>query len=103
MTAAEPEFDRLAVRVQALAGEQRYPEAQRALEEYGGMLRAALESLSPGDPRVLQLAGEWLQLLEATRRRVLAGRSHAAARLAQLPRPRPFCEPMPRRSWELFG
>ena len=33
MTAAEPELHRLAVRIQALAGEQRYPEAQFELRD----------------------------------------------------------------------
>ena len=101
MTAAEREG--LAARVQTLAGEQRYAEAQQALEAYGRALQQALEGLSTGDPRVLEMAGEWRQLMETTRRQVLAGRAHAAARLASLSRLRPFGGPPPRRTWEFFG
>jgi hypothetical protein len=51
------------------------------------------------------LEDEWRRLLEETRRRVLAGRAHAAARLARLPKILPlYREPCsPRHTWEYSG
>ena len=105
MTAGPAAREALAGRLRARVGEGRYLEAQAALAEYCGALRTAAEGLPPGDPLLHALEQEWQRLLEETRREVLAGRAHAAARLARLPR---LCEPYggpppPRPTWQCFA
>ena len=97
------ELSEYATRLRRLVAEQRYEEARQALAEYGRALEQALGNLPPGDPRAFELAGEWRDLFEAAHRRVLAGRAHAAARLARLPHLRRFAAEFPRRTWELLG
>jgi hypothetical protein len=101
MTAAEAELQDLAARLRARVGEGRYGEAHRALEEYCQALRKIVAALPGGDPRRGRLQDDWLRLAEETRRRVLAGRAHAAAGLARLPK-RPLgygCGSRPRHTW----
>jgi hypothetical protein len=86
MTAAEVELQDLAARLRARVSEGRYGEAHRALEEYCRALRREVAGLPCADPRRGRLQDDWGRLLQETRRRVLAGRSHAAARLARLPK-----------------
>lgn len=62
----------------------RYREAERALADYCAALMQAAAGLAPGDPGLGVLEAEWRGLAEETRRRVLAGRAHAASRLAKL-------------------
>jgi hypothetical protein len=61
--------------------------------------------LPPADPGVRRLEAEWLCLREETRRHLLAGRAHVAARLGRLSQVRPlFGEPSPpRHTWEYTG
>jgi len=92
-----------AARLESLVAGQRFEEALPALEEYGRAVVQALAGLRPGDPRAAELAAEWRRRMEATRRRALAARSHAAARLARLPSLGGFSAPAPRRTWEIFG
>ena len=97
------ELTEYATRLRRLVGEQRYEEARQALADYGSALERALGNLPPGDPRAFELARDWRELFEAAHRRVLAGRAHAAARLARLPHLRGFAAELPRRTWELLG
>jgi hypothetical protein len=105
MTAAERELDILAGRLRARISERRYAEAQRALRQYCGVLRNSVARLPPGDPGVRRLGAEWQSLRDETRRRLLTGRAHAAARLARLRQVRPlYREPSPpRHTWEYTG
>jgi hypothetical protein len=106
------ELEEVASRLQVLVAQRRYPEAQDALAEYCRALRLAAAALPPGDPRLGRLETGWRRLAEETRRRVLTGRAHAAARLERLtqltqltqaPRPSQFYgvrhEPRPTREW----
>ena len=70
--------------IEDLVVEGRYAEAQRVFEAYCRMLEQILHALPAGDPRIRQMEDEWNRLLDNTRRRVLAGRTHAAMRLALL-------------------
>jgi hypothetical protein len=92
-----------AAHLRKLVAQQRYAEARQVLADYGRLLEAALRKLPPGDPRVFELAREWRDLSEAVRRQVLAGRAHAAARLARLPHRRGLRAGLTRQTWELFG
>jgi hypothetical protein len=105
MKAGETEVEVLAGRLRARVAEGRYREAQCALQEYCRALRNTVASLPPGDPALRRLEDEWQRLRDETRRRVLSGRAHAAARLARLPRlPRLYREPsLPRHTWEVSG
>jgi len=104
MSAAGSPFELLATRLRARVAEGRYRQAQAALEEYCGMLRESLAGLSPADPQRRLLAAEWEELAEQTRRRVLAGKAHAAARLARLHRPAGLYhnQPPAHHRWNLF-
>ena len=82
MTAGEAELESLAARLRAHVSGRRYREAQDALDAYCRMLGQTAAGLPRGDRRRLQDA--WRRLAEETRRRVLAGRAHAGARLAKL-------------------
>jgi hypothetical protein len=84
MKAQEAELEILAGRVRARVAEGRYPEAQGALREYCQALRKTVAGVPRGDPGLRRLENEWRRLAEETRRRVLAGRAHAGARLAKL-------------------
>ena len=99
------ELTEYATRLRRLVGEQRYDEARQALADYGRALEQTLGRAPPGDPHVLQMAGEWRQLMENARRRVLAGRAHLAARLARLPPLRSYynSQSPPPHTWELMG
>jgi hypothetical protein len=99
------ELEALAGRLRARVAERRYPEARSALQDYCQALRKTAAGLPPGDPRLCRLEEDWRRLLEETRRRVLAGRTHARARLARLPRvPGLYLEPCPaRHTWEFSG
>jgi hypothetical protein len=105
MKSGQAELEALAGLLRARVAEGRYREAQHAFQEYCRALRKAVASLPPGDPGLGRLKGEWQRLLEETRRRVLAGRAHAAARLARLPKLLPlYREPcLPRHTWEYSG
>jgi hypothetical protein len=94
-----------AERLRALVAEGRYGEAQDCFNEYCGDFKEILRGLPPGDPRLRQMESEWRRLLEQTRRRVVAGRAHAAARLARLARRhRPYAvTPRCAGNWELLG
>jgi hypothetical protein len=95
----------LAAALQRLAAEGRFEETRRCLEAYGQAVEKALLELPKGDARIRQLEGEWRQTIEVTRRRVLAGRAHAAARLARLPRWRgAYAETAtPRPTWQCLA
>jgi hypothetical protein len=84
MTAVEAELEALAGRLRARVADGRYREAQDALAEYCGALGKSAAGLAPRAPDRRRLQEQWLSLLEETRRRVLAGRAHAGARLALL-------------------
>lgn len=84
MKSGEGELEELAARLQARVAEGRYREAQKALREYCGALRAAATGLPRGDPELARLEDQWRRLERETRRRVLAGRAQAGARLARL-------------------
>ncbi len=103
MTTPAAELAALADRLGSLLAGQQYEAAREALEEYGRRLRAAVESLPAHDPRVPHMEREWRQLVESTRRQVLAGRAHAAARLVRLPDLRGFRTELPRRTRDLLG
>ena len=99
------ELSEHATRLRRLVAEQRYEEARPALADYGRALEQALGRAPPGDPGVLQMVREGRQLLENARRSALAGRAHAAARRARLPRLHRYYNskspPLP--TWELMG
>jgi hypothetical protein len=105
MKSGEAELDVLAGRLRARVGEGRYGEARCALAEYCQALRKTVAGLPRGDPGLRRLENDWRRLLEETRRRVLAKRAHAAARLARLPKVLPlYREPCPpRHTWEYSG
>ena len=105
MKAAPEELEALAGRLRSRVAEGRYREAQDALQEYCRALRITAAGLPSGDPGLRRLEDEWQRLQDETRRRVLAGRAHAGARLARRPRPLPlFSEPsLPRHTWEYSG
>jgi hypothetical protein len=105
MKSSETELGVLAGRLRARVAERQYGEAQGALQEYCRVLRKTAGGLPSGDPRLGRLEEDWQRLLEETRRRVLAQRAHAAARLARLPKVLPlYREPcLPRHTWEYSG
>jgi hypothetical protein len=105
MKANEADLEALAARLRARVGEGRYREAQSALADYCRALRKMVASLPPGDPGLRGLENDWQRLQDETRRRVLVGRAHAAARLARLPKIRLlYREPsLPRHTWECSG
>src|SRR5579862_207007 len=105
MTRTEMELETAAVRLRARVGAGRYAGARDALAEYGVAVREAVFGLAPEDPGRSRLLRESLKLLEDVRRRTLANRAHAAARLARLPRPpRGYCEQGPARpNWVCLG
>ena len=101
---AAAEREALAARLRARVAERSYAGAQQALWEYCQAIREAAHGLAPGDPALQRLAAEWAQIFEEVRRQVLAGRSHAAARLARLPRfPQPYGGQPPRQRWRYFA
>jgi hypothetical protein len=105
MNPGEAELEILAGRLQARVAEGRYPEAQSALREYCQTLRKTVAGLPRGDPGLRRLEDAWRRLAEETRRRVLAGRAHAGARLARLAQmpqhPRSYGDvPLSRCTWE---
>jgi|ERR1700690_1444052 hypothetical protein len=102
---AESELAGTADRLGALVAQGRYGEAQACFDEYCRDLKETVRCLPPGDPRLRQMQGEWHRLLDRTRRRVLAGRAHAAARLARLPQRRRLYSavPAPRQTWQILG
>jgi len=94
----------LAARLRARVAEGCYAEARQALGEYCQAVREAALGMAPGDPALGHLAAEWTETAEEIRRRVLAGRSHAAARLARIPRlPEPYGPCSPGRRWRCFA
>jgi hypothetical protein len=105
MNMTDPELAGKAERLRVLVAEGRYQDAQECFEDYCGTLKETLRRLPAGDPRRQKIDSEWRRLLEQTRRRVLAGQAHAAARLARLPRRRPLYNlaPVQRRTWDLLG
>jgi hypothetical protein len=106
MKASQAELEALAGRLRTQVAEGRYPVAQGALQEYCRALRKTVAGLPPGDPGLRCLEDEWQRLLDETRRRVLAGRAHACARLVRLPKPLPnyySASSLPRHTWECSG
>jgi hypothetical protein len=105
MKDSETELAALAQRLRARVAEGRYAEARGALQEYSEALRKAVAGLAPDDPGRSRLKDDWEGLREETRRRLLARRAHAEARLARLPKlPLPYrCGPEPRRTWQCLG
>jgi hypothetical protein len=61
--------------------------------------------LPSGDPTLRRLEDVWKQLHHETRRRLLSGRAHAAARLARLPKAhQPYNElHLKCHTWEISG
>jgi len=102
---AESELAGTVDRLEALVARGCYGEAQACFDAYCRDFKETLRRLPPGDPRLRQMEGEWRRLLDRTRRRVLAGRAHAAARLARLPHRRRIysAAPAPRRTWQILG
>ena len=95
----------LAGRVRSLVASGRYAEAQRCFAEYCRALAEAVAVLPPKDPRIGELEEEWRRVSSETRRRVLTGRAHVAARLARLARPPvSYGKPAdPLRTWQYFA
>jgi len=83
-----------------------YPEARTTLLDLRERLDEALRGLPAADPQAGQLLREAGALLAWARRTVLAGRAHAAIRLARL-RPLPAAYRAapagPRHSWKFEG
>ena len=71
-------------RMRNLVTEGEYAGAQQLLESYCRAFAEELKGRTPGDPAIRQLEREWRELVDDTRRRVLAGRAHTAVRLARL-------------------
>ena len=105
MSMAESELAGTADRFETLVAGGRYGEARACFDAYCRDLKETLRRLSPGDPRLRRMEGEWRRLLDRTRRQVLVGRAHAAARLARLPHRRRVYSavPAPRRTWQILG
>ena len=105
MSMAESELAGTAERFETLVARGRYGEARACFDVYCQDLKETLRRLPPGDPRLRRMEGEWRRLLDRTRRQVLVGRAHAAARLARLPRGRRVYSavPAPRRTWQILG
>jgi len=105
MSGAEGQLEALAAHLRTLVGEARYREAQAALADYCRALRAAAAAIPPGDPDLRRMQQAWSKLFEENRLRVLAGRAHAAARLARLPKTSPayLQRPLPRHTWQVLG
>jgi len=85
----ETQLSDRARQLEILVAQRRYAEALPVFESYCQTLAEVVTSLPPRDPRIRQSEEHWRNLLNQTRRRVLAGRAHAAARLARLVQPRP--------------
>ena len=105
MKAGAADLEILAGRLRARVAEGRYPEARGVLREYCLALRKTVAGLPRGDPGRCRLEDDWRRLAEETRRRVLAGRAHAGARLARLAQApsgsRFYGDGLPpRRTWE---
>ena len=105
MNETHPELSALADRLRALVAEERYAEAQCVFTGYCLELRKKLAGMPQGDPQLRPLEGEWQGVLDETRRRVLAGRAHAGARLARLPKILPLYREgsLPHHTWECSG
>jgi hypothetical protein len=105
MSTTESELAGTADLLGALVNQRRYGEAQACFNTYCRDLKEIVWRLPAGDPRLREMEAEWRRLLEQTRRQVLVGRAHAAARLARLPRPRRVYRavPAPRRTWQILG
>jgi len=105
MSVPDSELAGIAQRLEVLVAQRRYGEAQACFDEYSRDLQATLLRLPHGDPRFREIEEDWHKLIERTRRRVLTGRAHLAARLARLPRRRLSYSAAraPRRTWELLG
>ena len=105
MNTDRAELDRLAVGLRDRVAEGRYLEAQRMLDEYCQALRETAARLPPGDPGLRRLDDERCELLESVRRRILAGRAHAGARLKQsIQQPPPYGDlPQLRRTWQCMA
>lgn len=99
------ELELLAQLLRARVAERSYREALAALQAYCRQLRKIVAALPPGDPRLELLQQDWRTLWDETRNRVVAGRAHAVARLAQLSRPIPiYSESHPRtHTWACTG
>ncbi|MGA2735979.1 MAG: hypothetical protein ABSG65_00855 [Bryobacteraceae bacterium] len=103
MKTHEEELEALAGDLLARVAEGRYRDVQAALREYCRALRKTVAALPRGDPSLARLETGWRQLAEQTRRGLLAGHAHAAARLARIAtRPRIYGDGSPpRRTWQL--
>ena len=88
-----------------LVAEGRYDEAQRVFEAYCRILDEVLRGVPAGDPRIRQMEEEWNRLVDDTRRRVLAGRAHAALRLGLLsPHRQLYGQPLlARHTWQCLA
>jgi hypothetical protein len=105
MKTAASQLDARARELRGMVGAGRYGEAQAVFEEYCRGLAELLSGLPPGDARAAQLRSGWQELLVETRRRVLAGRAHAAVRRGRLPVSAPsYAEPPEaRHSWQILA
>jgi hypothetical protein len=105
MSTTESELAGTADLLGALVNQRRYGEAQACFDTYCRDLKEIVWRLPAGAPPHPAKEAEWRRLLEQTRRQVLVGRAHAAARLARLPRPRRVYRavPAPRRTWQILG
>jgi len=83
MKSASPDVETCARQVRELVARRQYAAARTAFEDYCRLLRDALTGLRPSGAR-RQLYENWQHLYSETRQHVLAGRAHAAARLAHL-------------------
>jgi hypothetical protein len=103
MTAAAT--DGRARQMRRLVAQGRYAEAQHVFEDYCEALKHVLAGLPQGDPRVGGMEAEWRNLLDETRRQVLAGRAHAAVRLARISQSRnPYSQrPAAGYTWECLA
>jgi hypothetical protein len=105
MSTTESELAGTADLLGALVAQRRYGEAQACFDTYCRDFKEIVRRLPAGDPRLRQMEAEWRRLLEQTRRQVLIGRAHAAARLARIPKRRRLYSavPAPRRTWQILG
>ena len=95
----------LEAQLRRLVAQNQFPKAREVLERYRCEVGEAIGALPPGDPEAAGLARHWLGLMAELRVEILAGRSHAAARLARLTQcPARYGIPQrARRTFELLG
>jgi hypothetical protein len=104
MKSASADLETRARQVRALVASRQYAAARDAFAEYCRVLREILSGLPPPAAR-RRLYQDWRRLWSETRLQVLAGRAHAAARLARLPGRRcPYGDrPAPPPAWRYLA